>query len=68
MTPQELQDMLDELEASRSSRRRAWENLIRWVVKDTCGIDLPAQARKTIDGYPFRGFNGKRPANRIYEN
>lgn len=37
MTPQELQEMLDELQASRSSRRRAWENLreIRWVLKDT---------------------------------
>ena len=51
MTPQELQDMLDELEASRASRRRAWENLqeIRWVVKDTVGIELPPPARKTID-------------------
>ena len=51
MTPQELQDMLDELEASRASRRRAWENLqeIRWVIKDSVGIDLPPPARKTID-------------------
>ena len=51
MTPQELQDMLDELEASRASRRRAWENLqeIRWVVKDTVGIELSPPARKTID-------------------
>jgi hypothetical protein len=51
MTPQELQDLLDELETSRASRKRAWENLaeIRWVVKDTCGIDLPPPARKTID-------------------
>jgi len=51
MTPQELQDLLDELEASRASRRRAWENLqeIRWVVKDTVGIELPPPARKTID-------------------
>ena len=32
MTPQELQRLLGELEASRRSRRRAWENLqeIRW--------------------------------------
>jgi hypothetical protein len=29
MTPQELQKVLDELEASRSSRKRAWENLQR---------------------------------------
>jgi hypothetical protein len=51
MTPQELQDLLDELEASRASRKRAWENLaeIRWVIKDTCGIKLPPPARKTID-------------------
>jgi hypothetical protein len=51
MTPQKLQDLLDELEASRASRKRAWENLaeIRWVIKDTCGIDLPRPARKTID-------------------
>jgi hypothetical protein len=51
MTPQELQDLLIELELSRASRKRAWENLaeIRWVIKDTCGIDLPPPARKTID-------------------
>jgi hypothetical protein len=51
MTPQELQDLLDELEASRASRRRAWENLqeIRWVLKDSARIELPPPARKTID-------------------
>jgi hypothetical protein len=51
MTPRELQDMLEELTASRQSRRRAWENLqeIRWVVKDTAGVELPAPERKTID-------------------
>jgi hypothetical protein len=51
MTPQELQKLLEELEASRSSRRRAWEKLqeIRWVLKDTAGMDLPPPARKTID-------------------
>src|SRR6476646_10448593 len=43
--------MLDELEASRSSRKRAWENLqeIRWVLKDVTGMELPQPARKTID-------------------
>jgi hypothetical protein len=43
--------MLEELEASRTSRKRAWENLqeIRWVVKDTTGIELTPPARKTID-------------------
>jgi len=47
----ELQDVLDELKASRASRQRAWENLqeIRWVLKDTAGIELPPPKRKTID-------------------
>ena len=51
ITPKALQDILDELEASRASRKRAWEVLqeIRWVLKDTTGIDLLAPARKTID-------------------
>jgi hypothetical protein len=51
MTPHELQKLLDELEASRASRRRAWENLqeMRWVLKDTVGVELPPPARKTID-------------------
>jgi hypothetical protein len=51
LSPKELQDLLDELEASRASRRRAWENLqeIRWVLKDVAGVELPAPARKTID-------------------
>jgi hypothetical protein len=51
VTPQELQELLDELKASRASRRRASENLqeIRWVLKDTVGIELPPPARKTID-------------------
>jgi hypothetical protein len=49
--PQELQKLLDERDASRASRRRAWENLqeIRWVMKDTCGIELSPPAKKTID-------------------
>ena len=50
-TPKAIQDMLDELEASRASRKRAWENLqeIRWVLKDSAGMELPPPARKTID-------------------
>jgi hypothetical protein len=44
-------DPQDELEASRRSRRRAWENLqeIRWVIKDITGVELPSPARRTID-------------------
>jgi hypothetical protein len=51
ITPQDLQKLLDEREASRVSRKRAWENLqeIRWVLKDVTGVDLPPPARKTID-------------------
>jgi hypothetical protein len=51
MTPQDLQKLLDEREASRASRKRAWENLqeIRWVLKDTAGVELPPPAKKTID-------------------
>jgi hypothetical protein len=51
MTPQELQKVLDELEASRSSRKRAWENLqeLRWVLQDSAGMKLPLPAKKTID-------------------
>jgi hypothetical protein len=51
LTPKALQDILDVLEASRASRKRAWEVLqeIRWVLKDTTGMDLPPPARKTID-------------------
>lgn len=48
INPQELQRILDELELSRQSRRRAWENLqeIRWVLKETAGIELPPPAQK----------------------
>jgi YD repeat-containing protein len=44
MTPQELQKVLDELEASRASRKRAWENLqeLRWVLQDSAGMKLPS--------------------------
>jgi hypothetical protein len=51
LTPQALQDLLDELEASRASRKRSWEILqeIRWVLKETAGTELPPPARKTID-------------------
>jgi hypothetical protein len=51
ITPQALRELLDELEASRASRRRAWENLqeIRWVLKDSAGMELPPPGKKTID-------------------
>jgi hypothetical protein len=42
---------MNEVEASRASRKRAWENLqeLRWVLKDAAGMELPPPARKTID-------------------
>jgi len=51
LTPKAIQDLLDELEASRASRKRAWEVLqeIRWVLKDAARMDLPPPARKKID-------------------
>jgi hypothetical protein len=51
ITPENVRKLLDELEASRASRKRAWENLqeIRWVLKEATGVELPAPARKTID-------------------
>ncbi len=51
MLPEDLPDLLNELEASRASRRRAWENLqeMRWVLTQACGIELPPPAKKTID-------------------
>jgi hypothetical protein len=66
LSPKELQDLLDELEASRVSRRRAWENLqeIRWVLKDVAGINLPPPARKTIDSEGRTVKDGVRKALR----
>jgi hypothetical protein len=51
ITPQALQELRDELETSKASRRRAWENLqeIRWVLKDSAGMELPPPGKKTID-------------------
>lgn len=51
ITPKAIQVLLDELEASRASRKRAWEILqeIRYVLKDTAGIEGQQPARKTID-------------------
>ncbi|HWY93293.1 MAG TPA: hypothetical protein VNY04_10360 [Chthoniobacterales bacterium] len=51
ITPKAIQDLLDELEASRASRKRAWELLqeLRWVLKDITGVEAPHPERKTID-------------------
>jgi hypothetical protein len=51
LTPKAIQDLMDEVEASRASRKRAWENLqeIRWVLQDSAGMKLPLPTKKTID-------------------
>jgi CheY-like chemotaxis protein len=50
LDPQELQKMLDELAASRASRRTAWTILqeLRAVLKDVAGVELPPPAVKNI--------------------
>jgi len=51
ITPKAIQDLLDELEASRASRKRAWEVLqeIRGVLEDTAGVTVSPPFKKTID-------------------
>jgi hypothetical protein len=70
MTPQELQKLLDELEASRSSRKRAWENLqeLRWVLQDSAGMKLPPPAKKRIDLEGRLNKDGVRKAIRDRQN
>jgi len=50
LDPQELQRLLDELSASRASRKNAWENLqqLRRILKDVVGMDLPPAPVKNI--------------------
>src|SRR5580704_11506214 len=57
MTPQELQGLIDELEASRSSRKRAWENLqeIRWVLQHQPD-NIPA-GTQVVSSVPIRATN-----------
>jgi hypothetical protein len=44
LNPKDLQDLLEQIEASRSWRKCAWEKLaeIRWALKDTTGVELSA--------------------------
>src|ERR1700722_8725647 len=51
ITPKAIQDLLEELEASRASRKRSWEILqeIRRLLKGVTATELPPAARKTID-------------------
>jgi hypothetical protein len=50
LDPKELQNLLDELAASRASRRSAWTILqeLRAILKDVAGVELPPPAIKNI--------------------
>ena len=51
ITPKAIQDVLDELEASKQSRLRAWDVLqrLRSVLSEAGNIAIPAPAQKTFD-------------------
>ncbi len=50
-TPKAIQDLLDELEASKQSRVRAWNVLqrLRLVLSEQGNIAIPPPAQKTFD-------------------
>ena len=51
ITPKAIQDLLDELEASKQSRLRAWKVLqsLRWVLSEAGNVTIPPRAQKTFD-------------------
>src|SRR5260370_37101320 len=51
ITPKAIQDLLDELEASKQSRLRAWNVLerLRLVLSEVGGVAIPPPAQKTFD-------------------
>ncbi len=51
ITPKAIQDLLDELEASKQSRLRAWNVLqrLRLVLSETGNVAIPPTAQKTFD-------------------
>jgi hypothetical protein len=69
ITPQELQKLLDEREASRASRKRAWENLqeIRWVLKDIVGMELPPPKSRKNQNPPHAPRNQRNLLIRKHE-
>ncbi len=50
-TPKAIQDLLDELEASKQSRLRAWNVLqrLRMVLSEMGSVAIPPTAQKTFD-------------------
>jgi hypothetical protein len=51
ITPKAIQDLLDELEASKQSRLRAWNALqrLRSVLSEVANVTIPASTQKTFD-------------------
>ena len=51
ITPKAIQDLLDELEASKQSRLRAWSVLqrLRNVLSEMGSVAIPPPAQKTFD-------------------
>jgi hypothetical protein len=51
MVPRAIQEMLDELEASRQSRKKAWEILqrIRAILADLGNVAVPPPPKKTFE-------------------
>ena len=51
ITPKAIQDLLDELEASKQSRLRAWSVLqrLRMVLSEMGSVAIPPPAQKTFD-------------------
>jgi hypothetical protein len=51
ITPKAIQDLLDELQASKQSRLRAWNVLqrLRSVLSDLGSVQIPPPAQKTFD-------------------
>ena len=51
ITPKAIQDLLEELEASKQSRLRAWNVLqrLRLVLSDLGNAAIPPPAQKTFD-------------------
>ena len=51
ITPQAIQDLLDELEASKQSRLRAWNVLqkLRAILVEFSKTAIPAPKQKTFD-------------------
>jgi hypothetical protein len=51
ITPKAIQDLLEELEASKQSRLRAWTALqrLRSVLSEMANVAIPAPTQKTFD-------------------